>query len=132
MKKRCMLVWNQSLSTVGYWLEEVCRWFTERKDQKVKSAKVVVTFYLRLKNEFQPFPAKTQASNWLTCLVMVSQSKAWFLGFLAGNGWNSYHNMKNFFPYSIACLGCCCCYYRCCYCYYCCCYYCYCCCCYYG
>ena len=28
--------------------------------------KVVVTFYLRLRNEFQPFPAKNQASDWLT------------------------------------------------------------------
>ena len=57
----------KSFSTVRYWLEEVYRWFTVRKDQKVKSTKVVVTFYLRLKNEFQPFPAKNQASDWLTC-----------------------------------------------------------------
>ena len=28
--------------------------------------KVVVTLYLRLRNEFQPFPAKCQASDWLT------------------------------------------------------------------
>ena len=31
-----------------------------------KLIKVVVTFYLRLRNEFQPFPAKNQAYNWLT------------------------------------------------------------------
>ena len=30
------------------------------------TTKVVVTFYLRLRNKFQPFPAKNQASNWLT------------------------------------------------------------------
>ena len=40
----------KSISTVGYWLEEVCRWFTMRKDQKVRSTKVEVTFYLRMKN----------------------------------------------------------------------------------
>ena len=28
--------------------------------------KVLVTFYLRLRNEFQPFSAKYWASNWLT------------------------------------------------------------------
>ena len=27
--------------------------------------KVVVTFYLMSRNEFKPFPAKIQASNWL-------------------------------------------------------------------
>ena len=29
--------------------------------------KVVVTFYLRLRNEFQQFPAKNQDYDWLTC-----------------------------------------------------------------
>ena len=38
---------------------------------------VVVTFYLRSRNEFKPFPAKTQAFYWLT--RWVSQSEAWFL-----------------------------------------------------
>ena len=38
--------------------------------------KVVVAIYLR--NEFQTFPAKIQASNWFTC--WVSQSEAWFWG----------------------------------------------------
>jgi len=42
--------------------------------------KVVVTFYLRLRNLF---PAKNKASYWLTCCD--SQSEAWFL---AWNGWN--------------------------------------------
>ena len=44
------------------------------------SPKVVVTFYLRLRNEFQPFPAKNQASDWLT--QQFNQLEAWFL---AGN-----------------------------------------------
>ena len=30
------------------------------------SPKVVVTFYLRLRNEFEPYAAKNQASDWLT------------------------------------------------------------------
>ena len=30
------------------------------------TSKVVVTFYLKLRNELQPFPAKKQASHWLT------------------------------------------------------------------
>ena len=30
-------------------------------------AKGVVSFYLKLKNEFQAFPTKNLASNWLTC-----------------------------------------------------------------
>ena len=54
-----------------------------------KNTKVVVTFYLRLRNEFQPFPAKKKASNWLTC--WVSHSEAWYL---AGNGWNSFLNPR--------------------------------------
>ena len=54
-----------------------------------KNTKVVVTFYLRLRNEFQPFSAKNYASDWLTC--WVSKSEAWFL---AGNGWNSFLNLR--------------------------------------
>ena len=34
-----------------------------------KFIKVVVTFYLRLRNEFQPFPVKNQASDCLIQLV---------------------------------------------------------------
>ena len=30
------------------------------------STKVVVTFYMRLRNDFQQFPAKHQASDWRT------------------------------------------------------------------
>ena len=39
---------------------------------KVILTKVVFTFYLRLRNEFQPFPTKNSASNWLT--QQVNQS----------------------------------------------------------
>ena len=53
----------------------------------VLTTKVVVTFYLRLRNEFQPFPTKPQAFNWLTCWI----SQAWCL---AGNGWNSFLNFR--------------------------------------
>ena len=42
-------------------LKYVGKWF-----HKENSIKVVVTFYLRLRNEFQPFPAKNQASYRLT------------------------------------------------------------------
>ena len=35
--------------------------------------KVVVTFYLRLRNEFHSFPTKNQASNWMTCWVSQSE-----------------------------------------------------------
>ena len=52
-------------------------------------SKVVVTFYLRLRNELQPFPAKNQASYWLT--YWVSHSEAWFL---IENGWNSFLNLR--------------------------------------
>ena len=40
-------------------------------------AKVVVTFYQRLRNELEQFPAKnqSQASNWLTCWVGHSEAK---------------------------------------------------------
>ena len=54
-----------------------------------KNTKVVVTFYLRLRNEFQQFSAKNHASDWLTC--WVSKSEAWFL---TGNGWNSFLNLR--------------------------------------
>ena len=42
-------------------------------------AKVLVTFYQRLRNEFKQFPAKnqSQASNWLTC--WIGQSEVQFL-----------------------------------------------------
>ena len=57
-------------------------WFLIR--QKDISTKVVVTFYLKLRNELQPLPAKNQASNWLTSLV--SQSEASLLpGFFFEN-----------------------------------------------
>ena len=36
----------------------------------IQVARVVVTFYLRLRNEFQPFPAKNQASDWRTQLAV--------------------------------------------------------------
>ena len=52
-------------------------------------AKVTVTFNLRLRNKFLLFPAKTKASNWLTCLV--SKSEAWFF---TGNGWYSLLNLR--------------------------------------
>ena len=40
---------------------------SSKKDNAILFAfiKVVVTFYLRLRNEFQPFPAKNLASDWL-------------------------------------------------------------------
>ena len=38
-------------------------------------AKVVVTLYLRLRNEFQPCHAKNQASNWLTCWTISISGK---------------------------------------------------------
>ena len=57
--------------------------------QSLLLVKVVVTFYLRLRNEFQLFSAKNQASDWLIC--WISQSEAWFL---AGNGWNSFHDLR--------------------------------------
>ena len=47
--------------------------------------KVVVTFYLRLRNNFQPFPANNQPSDWLT--LQVNQLEAWFL---AEIGWISF------------------------------------------
>ena len=53
------------------------------------STKIVVTFFLRLRNEFQPFPAKNQVFDWLT--QQVNQSEAWFL---AENGWNSFLNLR--------------------------------------
>ena len=53
------------------------------------STKIVVTFFLRLRNEFQPFPAKNQIFDWLT--QQVNQSEAWFL---AENGWNSFLNLR--------------------------------------
>ena len=59
--------------------------------QSLLLVKVVVTFYLRSRNEFQPFPAKNQAqaSDWPT--QQVNQSEAWFL---AGNSWNSFLNLR--------------------------------------
>ena len=36
--------------------------------------KVVVTFYLRMRNNFQPFPANNQPSDWLT--LQVNQLEA--------------------------------------------------------
>ena len=53
------------------------------------STKVVVTFYLRLRNEFQPCFAKNEASDWLT--QQVNQFEACFL---AVNGWNLYLNFR--------------------------------------
>ena len=38
-------------------------------------AKVVVTLYLRLRNEFQPCPAKNQASNWLTSISISDKRR---------------------------------------------------------
>ena len=43
---------------------------------KVCLPKVEVTFYLRLRNEFQTFLAKNQASDWLT--QQVNQLETWF------------------------------------------------------
>ena len=48
--------------------------------QSLLLVKVVITFYLRSRNEFQPFTAKNQASDWLT--QQVDQLEAWVL---AGN-----------------------------------------------
>ena len=56
---------------------------------KVCLPKVEVTFYLRLRNEFQIFLAKNQASDWLT--QQVNQLEAWFL---AGNYPNSFLNLR--------------------------------------
>ena len=50
-----------------------------------EKTKVVDNFYLRLRNEFQPFPAKNQAIDWLT---KPSRSTNYRPGILAGNGWN--------------------------------------------
>ena len=36
----------------------------------IQAARVVVTFYLRLRNELQPYPTKNQASDWLTQLAV--------------------------------------------------------------
>ena len=36
----------------------------------IQAARVVVTFYLRLRNEFKPYPTKNQASDWLTQLAV--------------------------------------------------------------
>ena len=55
--------------------------------QSLLLVKVVITLDLRSRNEFQPFTAKNQASDWLT--QQVDQSEAWIL---AGNGWNSFLN----------------------------------------
>ena len=49
--------------------------------------KVVVTYYLRLRNEFLPFPAKNQVSEWLT--QQANQLEAWFLA----------ENLRNSFLY---------------------------------
>ena len=64
---------------------------SSKKDNAILFAfiKVVVTFYLRLRNEFQPFPAKNQASDWLT--QHVNGLEAWFL---AENGQNSFLNLR--------------------------------------
>ena len=51
--------------------------------QSLLLVKVVVTFYLRLRNEFLPFLAKNQASDWLNQQAF----------FLAGNGCNSFLNL---------------------------------------
>ena len=51
--------------------------------------KVVVTIYLRLRNEYQPFSAQNQASDWVT--KQVNELNAWFL---ARNGWNSFLNLR--------------------------------------
>ena len=45
------------------------------------STKVAVTFYLSFRNEFQPFLATNQGSDWLT--QHVNQLEAWFF---VGNG----------------------------------------------
>ena len=47
------------------------------------------SFYLRLRNEFQPFSAQNQASDWVT--KQVNELNAWFL---ARNGWNSFLNLR--------------------------------------
>ena len=41
-------------------------------------AKVVVTFYLKMRNEFRPFPTKGQASDWMN--LQVKQLEAWLSG----------------------------------------------------
>ena len=43
-----------------------------------EKTKVVDNFYLRLRNEFQPFPAKNQAIDWLTITKQVNQLEAWY------------------------------------------------------
>ena len=57
--------------------------------QSLLLVKVVVTFYLRSRNEFQPFPAKNQASDWLTQQINKSE-----VLFFAGNSWNSFLNLR--------------------------------------
>ena len=53
--------------------------------QSLLLVKVVVTFYLRSRNEFQPFPAKNQASDWL--IQQANKLEAWVL---ERKGWNSF------------------------------------------
>ena len=46
--------------------------------------KGVVSFYLKLKNEFQAFPTKYQASSWLTCWVGSANQRPGFWWEMAG------------------------------------------------
>ena len=65
---------------------------SSKKDNAIQFAfiKVVVTFYLKLRNEFQPVFAKNEASDWLT-QQQANQLEAWFL---AKNDWNSFLNLR--------------------------------------
>ena len=52
--------------------------------------KVLVTFYLRLRNEFQPFFTRNQAYDWLKPSCSTNK----WPGFWRRNGWNSFLNLR--------------------------------------
>ena len=68
---------------------------------KISVTKVVVTFYLKLRNDFQPFSAKNQASNWLTWWGLVFGRK--WLEFISQSQIKGNYNFSNL-PESQVCL----------------------------
>ena len=68
---------------------------------KISVTKVVVTFYLKLRNDFQPFSAENQASNWLTWWGLVFGRK--WLEFISQSQIKGNYNFSNL-PESQVCL----------------------------
>ena len=60
---------NNPKNSVKSAIQEIHQALKSFQSVLIGKNKVVVTFCLRLRNRFQPFPSKNQASNWLTYWV---------------------------------------------------------------